>query len=160
MTLAARVTLPHLKGLEVSGASTVDGVTTGDDLELDVSGAGKTTLKGAGNVTMDVSGASRVDGAVLWDELSGDVSGASVVAFTGSADSLRLDVSGGSSLDLLGLVVQDADLTLSGGSRGEVLVGRTLAVDASGGSRLEYAGDPQLGSIDTSGGSVVGPARN
>ena len=32
----------------------------------------------------------------------------------------------------------------------------TLTVDASGGSRLEYAGDPQV-SVDASGGSAVGP---
>ncbi len=33
-----------------------------------------------------------------------------------------------------------------------------LAVDASGGSTLEYAGDPQLGAVDVSGGSAVRPA--
>ncbi len=52
----------------------------------------------------------------------------------------------------------DADLRLSGGSRGAVTVTGTLSADASGGSRLEYAGSPQLGGVDSSGGSVVEPA--
>jgi Putative auto-transporter adhesin, head GIN domain len=160
VTLKATVTLPHLTGLDVSGASTVDAAPTGDDLDLAASGASTVTLTGQGKVTLDVSGASRADGAVLLDELAGDVSGASVLAFTGNAGTLRLDVSGGSRLDLMDLAVQTADLTLSGGSRGEVTVAGTLDAEASGGSRLEYAGDPQLGAVDVSGGSAVEPAGN
>jgi len=41
-----------------------------------------------------------------------------------------------------------------------VTVGGTLNAEASGGSRLEYAGDPQLGTVDVSGGSTVEPAGN
>lgn len=159
VTLAAKVTLPRLAGLEVSGASTVAGVTSGD-LVLDVSGASKTWLKGEGKVTLDLSGASSLSGDVSGIELTGDVSGASVVDLMGSASGLRLDVSGGSRLDLPRLTAQDADLSLSGGSRGSVLVSGTLNAEASGGSRLEYAGDPQLGSIDVSGGSAVEPVGN
>jgi hypothetical protein len=158
VTLRATVTLPLLTRLEVSGSSRVDGVATGDDLELAVSGSSTATLKGSGKVDMDVSGASRVDGEVRWDELNGEVSGASIAAFGGTADALRLDVSGGSRLDLMDLLVQTADLTLSGGSRGEVMVQGALNVEASGGSTLEYAGDPQLGAVDVSGGSAVEPA--
>jgi hypothetical protein len=51
-----------------------------------------------------------------------------------------------------------ADLSVSGGSRAEVTVTGKLDAEASGGSRIEYAGDPQLGTIDTSGGSAVEPA--
>ncbi len=160
VTLKAKVTLPRLTGLEVSGASTADAVATGDDLDLAASGASAVTLAGPGKVALDVSGASRVDGAVLLDELAGEVSGASVAACTGSADALRLDVSGGSRLDLMGLVVHAADLTISGGSRGRVMVTDTLTADVSGGSRLEYAGDPQLGAMDVSGGSAAEPAGN
>ena len=157
VTLTAKVTLPRLTGLEVSGASTVSGVMSGD-LVLAVSGESKTWLKGEDKVAVDLSGASSLSGDVSGVELSGDVSGASVVDLMGSAARLRLDVSGGSHLDLPQLITQDADLTLSGGSRGSVIVTGTLSVDASGGSQLEYAGDPRLGSIDVSGGSAVEPA--
>ena len=69
-------------------------------------------------------------------ELTGDVSGASVVDLCGSAAGLRLDVSGGSRLDL-----SAAD---GGGRRPDpvrwlprlILVTGRLKADASGGSRL------------------------
>ncbi len=102
VTLRATVTLPHLSGLEVSGASTVDGVATGDDLELVVSGASRATLEGGGSAALELSGASRAEGDVQWDALTGELSGGSVAAFTGGAERLRLDVSGGSRLDWRG----------------------------------------------------------
>jgi hypothetical protein len=162
VTLRARVAMPRVGGLEVSGASsaTVTRFESGDPLRLEVSGASTVDLveAGFGDVAVELSGASRVEGSATLDELAGEVSGASAVSLAGSAIGLRLDVSGGSRLDLLGLGVQTADLTLSGGSYGEVTVTGTLTAEASGGSRLEYAGDPDLGSIDTSGGSAVEPA--
>lgn len=164
VTLTAKVTLPRLRGLEVSGGShsAVGGSASGDPLDLTVSGAGTTDLNVTrlGRITLDVSGAGRVGGLAALDELAGEVSGASVVDLMGSATTLRLDVSGGSRLSLLQLTVRDADLTLSGGSRGAVLVKGALNAEASGGSRLEYAGDPRLGNVDVSGGSSVEPAGN
>ncbi len=94
------------------------------------------------------------------EELGGEVSGGSAIELTGSAGALRLDVSGGSRLDLPQLTAGGADLTLSGGSNGRVTVTGTLDAEASGGSRLEYSGSPQLGTIDVSGGSAVEPAGN
>ena len=164
VTLRARVVLPRLTGLEVSGSSTitVTKFASGDPLQLAASGSSAVSLllDRAGPVSLDVSGASRVEGSASMDELGGEVSGGSAVGLTGSAGTLRLDVSGGSRLDLKGLEVQTADLTLSGGSRGEVTVTGTLDAEASGGSRLEYSGSPQLGTIDVSGGSAVEPAGN
>ena len=146
----------------MSGASSVvvTKFTSGDPLQLIASGSSAVNLvvQHVGTVTLDVSGSSRVDGGAAMDELTGEVSGGSAVELGGSAARLALDASGGSHLGLPDLTAQDADLTLSGGSRGEVLVTRTLNVEASGGSRLEYAGDPELGNIDASGGSVVQPA--
>jgi hypothetical protein len=162
VTLRASVVMPRLSGLEVSGASSVvvAGFASGDPLELSASGSSAVDLvvPRVGTITLDVSGASRVEGEAAVDGLTGEVSGGSTVQLGGSAVTLALDVSGGSHLDLPGLAAQDADLTLSGGSRGEVLVTGRLDAEVSGGSRLEYAGDPQLGTIDASGGSAVQPA--
>jgi hypothetical protein len=162
VTLRARVLMPRLSGLEVSGASSVvvTRFSTGDPLELSASGSSAVNLvvPRVGTITLDVSGASRVEGEAVVDGLTGQVSGASTVQLGGSAVTLALDASGGSHLGLPGLTAQDADLTLSGGSRGEVLVTGRLDAEVSGGSRLEYAGDPELGTIDASGGSAVQPS--
>ena len=162
LTLAATVTMPGLTGLEASGAATVSasGFASGDPLGLTVSGAGTMTLAGAGagEVALDVSGAGRLEGELEAAELAGEISGAGALELRGSARRLELDSSGGSRFELLSLPAVDADLRLSGGSRGAVTVTGTLRADVSGGSRLQYAGSPQLGDIDTSGGSVVEPA--
>jgi hypothetical protein len=141
VTLSARVVMPAITGLEVSGASEVH--------------LGPLS---AGAVTLDVSGASRVEGDVTLEALAGEVSGASTVGLAGSAGGLRLEASGGSRLELFRLTAQTADLSVSGGSRAEVTVTGELDAEASGGSRIEYAGDPRLGTVDVSGGSAVEPA--
>jgi hypothetical protein len=162
VTLKATVTLPSLAGVAASGGSrvTASGFASGDPLDLGASGASTVTLYGiqAGTVTVDASGGSRVEGELEAQELGGDVSGGGALTLTGAATKLTLGASGGSRWDLFELTAQDAELELSGGSRGAVFVTGTLSVDASGGSRVEYAGSPQLGSIDTSGGSAVEPA--
>ena len=104
VTLRARVVMPRITGLEVSGASSVQ-VTrfaSGDPLELSASGASAVHLGPvrAGAVTLDVSGASRVEGSASLGEVAGEVSGASAVGLAGSADGLRLEASGGSRLEL------------------------------------------------------------
>ena len=139
VTVKARVVLPRLTGLEASGSSTVEvvGVRFGD-------------------VTVDVSGASRVEGSAELGEVAGEVSGGSTLDLAGAASGLRLDASGGSRLALLELRAETADLDLSGGSNGQVTVTGSLTGEVSGGSRLEYAGDPQV-SVDASGGSAVEP---
>jgi hypothetical protein len=160
VTTKARVGLPRLTGLEVSGSSSVvvTKLGAGAPLALEASGASTVELVGLrlGDVAIKASGASRVEGSAEMRELGGEASGGSALDLAGSASVLRLDASGGSRLDLLGLPAVTADLDLSGGSRGVVTVTGTLTVDAGGGSRLEYAGDPRL-SADTSGGSVVQP---
>jgi hypothetical protein len=160
VTTTARVEMPRITGLETSGASRVwlSGFASGAPLQLEASGSSRVETAGSsfGKVTTDVSGASRVEGDARMDGLAGEVSGGSALQLHGSAALLALDASGGSDLDLMELTVEDADLTLSGGSHGQVTVTGSLRVEASGGSRLEYAGDPQL-DAHASGGSDVKP---
>ncbi|MGE5228574.1 MAG: head GIN domain-containing protein [Deltaproteobacteria bacterium] len=161
LILEATVTMPGLTGLEASGASTVSasGFASGDPLDLTASGASAVALTGvgAGEVGLELSGASRLEGELEAQALAGGISGAGAVELRGSVQRLELDASGGSRFELVSLPAVDADLRLSGGSRGAVTVTGTLNADASGGSRLAYSGSPQLGSVDNSGGSVVAP---
>ncbi len=140
VTLEVDITMPLLVGLDLSGAShaTISGFESDRPMEIDVSGA--STLRGdliSGNLTMDASGAS----TVALDGIGGD---------------LALDASGASTVDLEEFAVADAQVGLSGASSATVNVSGILDVEASGASRLEYTGDPELGRIDTSGASSVG----
>ena len=138
-TLQARITLPELTGLKLSGASrgTISGFKSAKELALEVSGA--SSLKGdieAGDATLNVSGASNV-------------------TLKGAARNVDLEVSGASKADLADFAVADARVNLSGASKATVNAEGKLDVTASGASALSYLGHPTLGNVNTSGASTI-----
>ena len=161
-TLKAEVTLPSLRAMEVSGASSADvtGFVSQDALDLRLSGGSSAELTGirAGEVTIDVSGGARLSGGLEAQELRGQVSGAGRVSLEGSASRAQLEASGAGRLDLKALTLRDADLQLSGGASGTVRVTGTLTVEASGGAHLDYYGSPTLVGTKVSGGAQVNRA--
>jgi len=104
---------------------------------------------------IEASGASRieltgVDGERLWLSLSGS----SVASISGSVDRLELHLSGASLFGASELYSRVAFASLSGVCQGRIRVSDRLEAHASGGSVLEYLGDPVVVS-SVSGGSVV-----
>jgi len=140
VTLEARVTMPDLEGLELSGAS-----------RASVSG-----FRSSGELDIDLSGASALDGDLEAGSIDIDASGASTVELEGSAGGLTIVVSGASTLNLADLTVFTAEVSLSGASRATLSVQESIdPVDVSGASTLRYLGDPSLGNVRTSGASTV-----
>jgi hypothetical protein len=139
ITMEASVTMPELRGLELSGAT--GGKVTGfeSDAKLDI----------------NVSGASDLRGDIVAGDVDVDASGASDVRLDGSGEDLYIDASGASTVDLESFSVTDARVNLSGASKVTVDASGTLDVDASGASNVYYVGEPTLRSIDTSGASSV-----
>lgn len=137
--LKALITMPNLYELSLSGGShgVISGFYSSEDFELNLSGASIATGGiTADNVTFSLSGASKVD-------------------LTGSANNIDITASGSSQLLLDKFEVVNADVNLSGGSEATVMVGGTLEGNLSGGSQLKYIGQPTIGSMDISGGSVL-----
>lgn len=132
------ITMPVLTGVDFSGAtnSTISGFSNTRDLDIELSGASKSTIDGD------------------WERVSIDLSGASDLTMHGQGLSLGGDLSGASRLDAFDYPVDNADLDLSGASTARVLVGKTLKVSASGASDLRYRGTPEVRS-NVSGGSTV-----
>ena len=120
-------------------------------------------ILGAGELTTTDSNVSETvtEPKVVWfmdtPDLTLDVSGASRVSLIGDGDDLRANVSGASNVDLAGFLVWDADLEASGASQMDVYVAGRLDAEASGASRIYYAGDRTLGRIETSGAGVIRP---
>jgi len=162
--LSARVTMPELETLELSGAALADvsGFSSEAPLEFRLSGASKLSLSGVrcGDVSFDISGASSLTGRLESQAFGGEVSGAGDVGLEGSGTTLKVEGSGASDVGLRYFAVQDADVTLSGASSGQVRVSGTLNVDASGASQLDYFGSPTLGDVNVSGGSEVNHAAD
>ena len=158
-TYRARVTMPQLSRLELSGATqgTVSGFESVEDLEIEVSGASSLELEKilAGDTTVDVSGASKVIGEITAQDVDFDISGASTVRLHGLADDIILDLSGASHVEMTDFLVNSADVDFSGASSGTVHVDRSLDVKLSGASSLTYLGDAILGDVDISGASSL-----
>jgi len=139
-TLEASITMPDLKGLELSGAS-----------RASVSG-----FRSSGQLDIDLSGASSLDGDLEAGDVDINASGASRVVLEGSATEAIIEGSGASSLDLADFTVDTAEVTLSGVSDATVRAQERIEpVDVSGVSTLRYLGDPSLGEVNTSGVSTV-----
>lgn len=139
---------------------TVRAVATTPSLaRLDLSGGARGTLRGFDAplpaLAVHASGGSSVEGGARAEDLSVELSGGSRAALAGAATTLTLDASGGSAADLIDVEAGAAAVWLSGGSRGAVTASGRLDYHLSGASHLDYAGDPELGRADASGGSGV-----
>ena len=139
VTLIAKITMPDLYKLYLSGGS----------------GASITGFSSSHDFSVELSGGSRIEGDITAADADFDLSGGSQVVLAGSADDLDVNGSGGSQLDLEAFSVNNADVELSGGGRATVNVNGTLDVNLSGGSKVLYVGEPTVGDIDLSGDSTV-----
>ena len=159
-TRKLRIAMPVLKKLRMSGASrgTVKGFSSDENFDLNLGGA--STLNDidikAGKTEFEISGASRVSGNVELGDAEFTLSGSSRVELKGSANRTVLNAWGASKLNLADFTVHDTNINLKGASRatcGECC--GNLALDLSGASRLEYAGEPTIRDIKLSGASTV-----
>ena len=158
-TLRAEITMPDLYELYLSGATrgAVQGFSSSHEFILDLSGASRLDVNemSAGDIRFDISGASKVSGDITAGDAGFDVSGASTVQLQGSADDTIIEASGASRVELDNFPVNNADIKLSGASRGTVNLDGRLNADLSGASKLSYIGEPTMGDIETSGGSTL-----
>lgn len=138
-TVRAKITMPDLREVELSGASqgTLAGFSSTDDLRLVLSGA--STLRG------DISAG----------DIRCNVSGASTLVLRGAGRNGTLNVSGASTADLQQFSLRDLDAEVSGASRAEVEVSGTLNATLSGASTLTYGGNPRLGRTNVTGASSL-----
>jgi hypothetical protein len=159
ITRQAVITLPNLSRLALSGASEaiVSGFSSSHSMDFELSGASQMELSDmkAGDTSLELSGASAVTGSIEIDDGNFDLSGASSIELEGSANDVSIEASGASHVRLPDFSVVDADINLSGASDATMNASGRLDIDLSGGSELNYIGNPKLGSINISGGSTI-----
>ena len=143
ITIQAEIGIPELNSLDLSGGTqgTINEFDSVNMLSLDLSGGSQ--LEGAFITTQDVN-----------IELSG---GSQLNNFTGEAHNSLIELSEGSQLDIPEFTVNDLNANLSGGSQATISLNGRLDATLSGGSTLNYYGNPTLGDIEVSGGSTINP---
>lgn len=143
-------------GLNISGAADITGDLIAADTQIKLSGASELnmTLK-TRKTTITASGASKVTGDLQALDSQFRLSGASKCELTGSANNTLIVASGASKMNSPGLMLQSADIELSGASQANIYTDGTLDIDISGSSTLDYTGNPTIGKMDISGDSKI-----
>lgn len=138
--LKAYVSVKTLDKLGASGASDVivDGVISGDRLEI------------------ELSGASDFKGGVKVNELNLDQSGASDITISGSAGKVTIEASGASDFKGYDLVTDNCNAHASGASDIKISCNKELSAHASGASSIYYRGTAVIRDLHSNGASTVG----
>ncbi|MGH9948280.1 MAG: GIN domain-containing protein, partial [Pyrinomonadaceae bacterium] len=89
--------------------------------------------------------------------LNVDTNGASKIELAGETDKLAIEVSGASKINAENLKARAATVNSSGASKIDLFATESLRVDASGASKITYAGGATDVVKNTSGASRVSP---
>ena len=110
---------------------------------------------------VSASGAAQftVEGVAAEEPFKISADGAGHVKILGSADQLKISSSGAAFVDAGELKALTAAVVSGGASRVSVNAAETLAVEASGVSRVSYFGSPSDSKINRSGGAKVAKAE-
>ena len=133
----AYVSIDKLESINVSGACDIHiaGVLKSDDLKV------------------VVSGASCIKGEVQLNNAQFLMTGASDCKLRGSAEKIKVQVSGASSFKGYDMNSGDAEINASGASDVQMNITNSLAVEATGASSVHYKGEPRLKGIRVTGAS-------
>ncbi len=145
--------------LSIKGNATLNAyITTKSIDDFDVSGASKVALESewvASEGSLNLSGASEFTGELDLGQLEMDASGASDTDLFGTASSLNASLSGASTLKNYDFVIEALDIRLSGASDAYLSVNKTIDIDASGASKLNYKGNAIVNQKKLSGASEI-----
>lgn len=139
VTLTAKVTMPELAELRMSGAT--DASVTGFQSDKPL--------------TIELSGASRLKGDLNVGDSNVQISGASQARLRGKAKKLTVSASGASQVEFAEFDSGDTRADASGASQIEVRPSGTFDGEASGASSIRYSGNPTRVESRSSGASSV-----
>ena len=120
-------TLTDFSGARVSGSGTIrsEGILSGDEVRITISGSGK------------------IDLHLEADAISSAISGSGKILLTGRADKLAVSISGSGSCRAEDLQVADADVAISGSGSAWINASREIVSRISGSGSVYYKGEPQ-----------------
>ncbi len=122
-------------------------ISTPNLVELEGKSASDTEISGFEmytNFTAKISGASVLRLKNTVNNLTASITGASKVILPLQVTKIDAEISGASSLDAFDSNSTEAYLELSGASRAEISVSKTLSIKASGASKVSYKGNPEV----------------
>lgn len=133
------IVVANIDELDISGASTVEsvGLIKSNKMEIECSGASKATIH------------------LNCMEVDIDFSGASKGVFQGSTTKLEIEASGASDIKCEKLIADHISADVSGASYISLSANKSLKINASGASEVEYISEGAKVTIETSGAASV-----
>jgi len=129
--IVARITMPLLKGLDLSGSGKVfiNDLLKTQSMEVDISGSGKIYAK-----------------EVEINKFECDISGSGSLEFSGSGtiDNAELSVSGSGNLAAPSTRIARFEINISGSGRCDCYVTEKLEGSISGSGNITYSGNPKI----------------
>ena len=139
VTLRAIIETPDINNITASGGTIIEM----DGYNFDHS------------LLIDLSGGSVIKGTLYTGDFNLKLSGGGIAELNGKAKDMDISGSGGCILNLFDFPVNNCSIDFSGGSIANINVTGKLDLALSGGSVLKYKGNPSLGNISISGGSIL-----
>ncbi len=142
--------------LVLSEASSFNGNLKTGDARLDVSGASQAEFNGSNsNLFLKVKGDSNFTGNINVDRNAEiEVSSRSSAKLTGSAGNILADISNVSNADMGGFSTHDINITLNRLCNCTIKLDGKLDAEVAGASELTWSGNPVMGSINVTTGSL------
>ena len=144
--------------LSVEGASHMnlgDFVLKNAQVEVEGASTALVNIKSDGPFRASLEGASTLTGSVYASDVELVVDGASHANINGASKNAKIIIDGAGALKTPRLVIQNAQVKLSGASHATVDVKDELTYQLSSGSSLKYLGNPARLTGTKSGGSSV-----
>ncbi|MEO9891118.1 head GIN domain-containing protein [Aurantibacter sp.] len=143
----------------VKGNATLNAyITTKHINEFDMNGASSLFLENQWNIengSVELSGAADFIGEIVANQLELDLRGASAANIYGQIGSLHADLSGSSDIRDYDLSVDNLNLDMTGASEAYLSVNKTIDIEASGASELNFKGNATIARKKLSGASEI-----
>jgi len=126
--LTIYITIPDIESLHLSGSGDItgDGLLSGDNIDLRISGSG--------DMKLDLD----------YDQVKAKIDGSGDMDLDGECQELDLTISGSGDFHAFGMESQFCDVNISGSGNTEVWVTDELDVTISGSGDVYYIGNPSI----------------
>ncbi|WP_024467478.1 head GIN domain-containing protein [Treponema pedis] len=142
--------------LSIRGAGSITADIIARSIGIDISGAGKTDLKGKmEEFFLKASGSTNVIADVIANNITLNTSGISDTYLKGTAEKIIVSVSGSGTLKATELKAKDISCTISGSGNIEIYAETSLKATTSGSATVRYAGNPQKVTLNSSGSAKI-----
>jgi eukaryotic-like serine/threonine-protein kinase len=128
-------------------------------VDLEGASTAEITVKSEALFKAKLSGASTLKGSIQAKEIDLDLDGASQATLAGAVNDAKIRILSASSLKMPGLVLQNADVTLSEAGHATVDIRGKLKYELNSASSLRYLGEPTTLDGSKSGGSSIARGR-